>query len=168
MHQVRSCDIAHVNQPASSSTLFTTTTTGFPRHPLPPAPLPPHHHLHDMSKHGYDGRNMPATTPHVIATHQRHKPTTIGQKHVGCGRRQSRGHKGREGSTQRTKGGGVQGTPAIFIFLITFTNFCFSQTGPPLPNIKNMPEWVCFGVWWPLPPLGHVADAHEGVCYVSF
>ena len=46
---------SHVNQPASSSTLFTTTTTGLPRHPLPPSPLPPHHHLHDMSKHSYNG-----------------------------------------------------------------------------------------------------------------
>jgi len=47
----------------TSSTLFTTTTTGLPQHPLPPSPLPPHHHLHDVSTHGYDGRNTPATTP---------------------------------------------------------------------------------------------------------
>ena len=46
---------------SSSSTLFTTTTTDLPQHPLPPSLFPPHHHLHDMSKHGYDSQNTPAT-----------------------------------------------------------------------------------------------------------
>jgi len=31
-----------------------------------------------------------------------------------------------------------------------------------------MPIQVCFGVRQPLPPFSHIADTHEGICYVSF
>ena len=66
---------------------------------------------------------------HIIVTHQGHKPATTGRKHARRNQRQSRGCEGREGSPQRTKGGGIQGTPAI---LIIFTNFCFSHNRIPL------------------------------------
>ena len=70
---------------------------------------------------------------------------------------------------QRTKGGGIQGMPAILFFNIIFTNFCFSQKQDPPPlNIKNTPVWACLGVRQSPLPFRHVADALMGICYVSF
>src|SRR6266542_6575422 len=48
----------------SSSTFFTTITTTISWCPLPFLTFPvPYHHLHNMSRHGYDGRNMPTMSP---------------------------------------------------------------------------------------------------------
>ena len=39
--------------------------------------------------------------------------------------------QGKVGEHTKDKGWGVQGTPTIFFFFITCTNFCFFQTGSP-------------------------------------
>jgi len=89
MRFVQPIRLAHVTSHTStnlhqSSKLFTTTTTGLPWHPLPPSPLPPHHHLHDMSKHSDDSRNTPTTTP-------RHRDTPMTQTdHNGSKMRRTR------------------------------------------------------------------------------
>ena len=161
---MRSRDISHVNQPVSSSTLFTTTTTGLP------SPLPPHHHLHDVSKHGYDGRNTPAMTPrHRDAPKDTNRPHHNRSKTRRTRRETEQRARGKGGEHARDKGRGAYKVRLPFHFLKLHLLISPSpKQGPPPPNTKTHPNGVCFGVRWPLPPFRHVADALMGVCYVSF
>jgi len=108
-----------------SSTLFTTTTTGLPQHPCLP-----HHHLHEVSKHGYNSQNTPATMPH------HHDTPRTQTDHNGLKTRRmqletEQRAQGKEGEHTKDKGWGHTRYACHFFYFITFTSFCFSQTGSP-------------------------------------
>ena len=141
---MRSRDISHVNQPVS---IIIINALHLHHHwpPSPPSPLPPHHHLHNMSKHGYNGRNTPATTPrHRDAPKDTNQPQRV-ENAPDATRDRAEGVREGRGARKGQRAGGVQGTPAISFFKITFTDFPFSQTGSPSTEHQNTPEW---GVIW--------------------
>ncbi len=65
---------------------------------------------------------------------------------------------------QRTKGGGIQGTPTIFSFLLhNFTNLCFPLQDPPPPDTKTCPNGhvLVFG------GLSHLLDTQQVPSWAS-
>jgi len=166
---VRSRDISHVNQPVS---IIIINALHLHHHwpPSPPSPLPPHHHLHDVSKHGYDGRNTPATMlRHRDAPKDTNRPQRVENAPDATRDRAEGAREGRGGEHARDKGRGAYKVRLPFHFLKLHLLISPSpKQGPPPPNTKTRPVRVCFGVRRPLPPFRHVAAALMGVCYVSF
>jgi hypothetical protein len=104
-----SCSAPHQLPPPLPLPSTTSTTTLHHPSPLPTTPLTSKHHWH-ARRHGQDNPNTPTVLPRRRHNYAK-KTTTTGRKHSeGDGK----GKKGAEYNRRR-----VQGTPAIFFFLIS-------------------------------------------------